>query len=266
MPSSAAPTERPLSGRHAIVTGASRGIGLAVVNELARLGADITLLARDLTVVEKNREAVMAAHGVKAAALACDVASEASVNAAFEQAVALLGKPQILINNAGVSGSAPFHKMSAEHWRQMMAANLDGVFYASRAAVPLMLGGDYGRIVTIASITGLKGSAYIAAYSASKHGAVGLTRSLAMELATKHITVNAICPGYVATDMTERTIDNIVAKTGRTREDALAGVLKAERQARLVTPEEVAATAGFLCLPAAAAITGEAISLTGGEI
>ena len=257
---------RPLAGRHAVVTGASRGIGLAVVRELARLGADITLMARDVATIAANRDEVVKVFGVKAVAIACDVTSEASVEAAFEQSFQAQGKPQILVNNAGVSGSAPFHKMTAEHWRQMMAANLDGVFFASRAGVRLMLGGDYGRIVTIASITGLKGSPYIAAYSSSKAGAVGLTRALAAELATKNITVNAICPGYVATDMTERTLDNIVAKTSRSREDALAGVLKAERQARLVTSEEVASAAAYLCLPAAGAITGQAIALTGGEV
>lgn len=257
---------RPLSGRHALVTGASTGIGLACARELARLGADVSLFARDAARVADHAAELARIHGVKTHAGACDVTQQPSVEAGFATAVAALGAPRILINNAGISGSAPFHKMTAEHWHEMIAVNLNGVFFACRAAVPLMLGADYGRIVTIASVLGLKGSAYVAGYNASKHGAVGLTRALAVELATKNITVNAICPGYVATEMTERTISNIMAKTGRGRDEAVAGILKAERQGRLVTPEEVAATAGFLCLPEAGSTTGQTIALTGGEV
>jgi NAD(P)-dependent dehydrogenase (short-subunit alcohol dehydrogenase family) len=188
------------------------------------------------------------------------------VEAAFAAATAANGEVEILVNNAGVAGSAPFHRMDSAHWRQLIDTNLTGNFLCARQVYPAMRKAGWGRIVNIASTAGLKGYPYIAAYTASKHGAIGLTRALALEAARTGVTVNAVCPGYTETDIVRGTIDNIVAKTGRSADEALGELTAHNPQARLIQPWEVAETVAWLCLAAADSITGQSIAVAGGEV
>ncbi len=250
----------PLEGRHAVVTGATRGIGRAIAETLARLGADVTLMGRDRALLDAGA-AVLGGRAV-----ICDVTDESSVEAAFATATDAAGAVEILVNNAGIGASAPFHRMDTEHWRGIIDTNLNGTFYCSRSVFPAMRETGWGRIVNVASTAGLKGYGYIAAYAASKHGVVGLTRALAIEAAARGVTVNAVCPGYTDTDIVAETVANIVSKTGRTADEARAELAHHNPQGRLVQPWEVAETVAWLCLPASAAITGQSIVVAGGEI
>jgi NAD(P)-dependent dehydrogenase (short-subunit alcohol dehydrogenase family) len=258
-------TERLLSGRHAVVTGGGRGIGAAVALELARLGADLTLMGRTLEPLESVRSACDE-HDVHTRRVLVDVTDEQSVRYAFESAAAELGPVHVLVNNAGIAGSAPFKRMELAHWRRMLDVNATGTFLCSRQVVDGMTGTGWGRIVNIASVAALRGYAYIAAYAASKHAVLGLTRSLALELATTGVTVNAVCPGYTETDMLERTVANIVSATGRGDATARTELSRWNPQGRFVQPQEVAATVAWLCLPSSASITGQAIAVAGGEV
>lgn len=250
-----------LAGRHAVVSGASKGIGAAVSRELHALGAAVTLLGRDEAAL-----AALAAELPGSLPLVADVADEASVLSAVASARERAGPVTILVNNAGIGPSAPFLKTRNETWSTVMRTNLDGTVFLCRAALPDMLAAGWGRIVNIASTAGLRGYAYVSAYCASKHAVVGLTRALAMEVVRKNITVNAICPGYVATDLLERSLENIVAKTGCSREEAAAQLRATNPQDRFVEPGEIAATVRYLCLPGAESITGQSLAIAGGEI
>ncbi len=252
-------SDRPLSGRHALITGGGRGIGAAVADALAGLGADLTLVGRDAAVLEAKAAGIP---GVSVTAIVGDVNDEESMAAAFERA----GPVSILINNAGIAESAPFARIDDGHWERTIATNLTGTFRCTRIAYPAMAKAGWGRIVNIASTAGLKGYAYTVAYCASKHGVVGLTRALAMEAARTGVTVNAVCPSFTDTDMATRAIANIVAKTGRGEDEALKELASINPQGRLVLPEEVAETVAWLCLPSSAAITGQAIAIAGGEV
>jgi NAD(P)-dependent dehydrogenase (short-subunit alcohol dehydrogenase family) len=254
-------TVAALAGRHTVVTGAGRGIGAAVVDALAAAGGRITLMGRNEAALHAK-----AAGLAKAQAIRCDVTDEATVDTAFARAAEAFGPVAILVNNAGAAESAPFARTSLELFRRMLDANLIGTFLCSRAALPGMLEGGFGRIVNVASIAGLKGAAYVSAYCAAKHGVIGLTRALALETAAKGITVNAVCPSYTDTDMVQSAIATITRKTGRSEAEALAELLKKNPQHRLVRPEEVAATVLWLCSPGAEAITGQAIAIAGGEV
>jgi NAD(P)-dependent dehydrogenase (short-subunit alcohol dehydrogenase family) len=198
--------------------------------------------------------------------VAADVSDPESVKKAFDSARTRFGEIAILVNNAGQAASAPFLKTDSDLWRRMMAINLDGTFHCTQAALPGMLAGGWGRIVNIASTAGLIGYGYVTAYCAAKHGVVGLTRALALEVATKGVTVNAVCPGYTDTDIVKETVANIAAKTGRTAEQAQAELTSRNPQKRLVRPEEVANAVAWLCLPGSEAITGQAIAVAGGEV
>jgi len=245
---------------HALVTGGSRGIGREIASTLSRAGATVTVLGRHRAALD---EAI--ASGAAHFAEVADVADQAAVGAAIAAATAR--EPiDVLVANAGIAESVPFAKSDAALFRRMIDVNLMGVVYAIQAALPSMRNRPYGRIVAIASTAGLKGYAYVSAYSAAKHAVVGLVRSLAIELASSPITVNAVCPGFTDTDLVAASVDNIMKKTGRTREQALAELAKHNPQGRLVTPKEVADTVLWLCSEGAGAITGQAIAVAGGEI
>jgi len=251
-----------LQGRHALVTGGGRGIGAAIARQLLAAGATVTVLGRRLDVVQ----ALAAEQPERLHAVSADVSDAAQVAAAFASARERFGPLAILINNAGQAGSAPLLKTDAQLWQQMLAVNLTGTFLCTQAALPNMLAEGWGRIVNVASTAGLTGYAYVSAYCAAKHGVIGLTRALALEVAKKGVTVNAVCPGYTETDILLESIANVVAKTGRSVEAARAGFAAGNPQGRLVQPDEVADTVRWLCGAAASAITGQSIAVCGGEI
>jgi len=256
-----------LANRLALITGGGRGIGRAIALAYAAEGADVVVAARTTAQVESVAQEISSQFPVKALALACDVSQATSVDEMFKATEQFFGRtPDILVNNAGIAESAPITKTDDDLWNKHLAINLSGSFYCTRAALTSMVTRGWGRIVNIASIAGKTGAPYIAAYSASKHGMLGLTRSTALEVAAKGITVNAICPGYVDTDMTTRGVENITKKTGRSAEEALAAIRKMSPQNRLVTSEEVAALALLLASEDGGAINGQAINVDGGSV
>jgi NAD(P)-dependent dehydrogenase (short-subunit alcohol dehydrogenase family) len=255
-----------LDNRLTLITGGGRGIGRAIALVFAREGASVVVAARSLDQIESVANEVRASGGI-AAAIACDVADAASVQRMFSQIRDQFSRgPDILVNNAGIAESATVDKTSDELWQRHIGVNLSGTFFCTRAVVPEMMASGWGRIINIASIAGKTGAPYIAAYSASKHGVLGLTRSVALEVALKGVTVNAICPGYVDTEMTSRGIENITAKTGKNADDALAALKRMSPQNRLVTSEEVAALAVLLASEDGRGINGQAINVDGGTV
>ncbi|HET9952450.1 MAG TPA: SDR family NAD(P)-dependent oxidoreductase [Candidatus Eisenbacteria bacterium] len=259
---SATRAEKPLAGRGAVVTGAGSGIGAAVARALADAGAAVVLAARTTAGVESVAASIRAAGG-RAWGVGCDVTEEASVRALGEEARRRLGDVDILVNNAGEALSAPLAKTTLSDWSRMLAVNATGVFLCTREFAPAMAERRRGRIVTVASTAGLSGGKYIGAYAAAKHAAIGFTKSAALELADRGVTVNAVCPGYADTPMTERTIANVAARTGLGRDAALAAILEAGGQTRLVAPGEVAAEVRRLSLDEASGITGQSIVING---
>jgi 3-hydroxybutyrate dehydrogenase len=251
----------------AFITGGGRGIGRAIAKALALEGARIAVAARTLDQVTQTAEEISDETKTEALAIDCDVSELESVQRAFARFRQKFGRgPDILVNNAGIAESAHLTKTSDDLWQRHLAINLTGSFYCMREALPQMLERGWGRIINIASIAGKTGAPYIAAYSASKHGLLGLTRSVALEVAAKGITVNAICPGYVDTEMTTRGIENITQKTGRSSEEALETLKRMSPQNRLVTSEEIAAVAMLLVSEAGRGINGQAINVDGGTV
>jgi NAD(P)-dependent dehydrogenase (short-subunit alcohol dehydrogenase family) len=248
-----------LTGQHAVVTGGSRSIGKVIAAALIDYGASVTIMGRSLDSLEA------AAKALRANAVTVDVTQAESVERAFVEAQSY-GAINILINNAGHAESAPFRRTTLDLWEQMMNVNLTGTYLTTRAVVPGMVERGYGRIVNIASTAALTGYAYVTAYCAAKHGVVGLTRALALELAKSGVTVNAVCPGYTDTDMLAESISNIVAKTGQSVDEARTQLASTNPQGRFVKPEEVAHSVLWLCLPGSDAITGQAIAIAGGEV
>lgn len=256
--------ELELQGQHAVVTGGGSGIGAGVAAELLRRGARVTLMGRDLARLQAQCAALASMGAV--AAQRCDVGDEASVQAAFTRAAASgFGPVSLLVNNAGQVQTALLARTTLAQWEQMLRVNLTGTFLCTQQVLPGMLAAGQGRIINVASTAALKGYAYVAAYCAAKHGVLGLTRALALEVATKGITVNAVCPGYTETEIVEQAIKTIVAKTGRTPEQAKQELCAANPQGRLIQPEDVAKTVAWLASPGAAGVNGQAIAVCGGE-
>lgn len=257
-----------LANRTAFVTGGGRGIGRAIAFSFAREGARVFVVARTVAEIERVASELRAECGEQSASHGvCDVADPRSVAHAFDEAREFFGRgADILVNNAGIAESAKLTETTDEFWQRHLAVNLSGTFYCMRAALPSMVERGWGRVVNVASIAGKTGAPYIAAYSASKHGVLGLTRSAALEVAAKGVTVNAVCPGYVDTLMTARAVEHIKAKTGRKREESLEAIKRMSPQNRLVTSEEVAAVALLLASEEGRGITGQAINVDGGTV
>jgi NAD(P)-dependent dehydrogenase (short-subunit alcohol dehydrogenase family) len=254
----------PLSGRHAFVTGASRGIGATIAAALAADGARVSLIGRDATRLDPL--AAELGGPDRAVPVVADVTDAASVREAFATARRRLGPVDILVNNAGQAASAKFTDTDEALWHRILGVNLTGTYLCTREAVGDMLQAGFGRIVNIASTAGLRGAAYISAYATSKHAVIGLTRSLALEYATRNITVNAVCPGYTDTDMVRQAVGNIRAKTGRSESEALASITATNPQRRLIAPAEVSNAVLWLCRPGTESVTGQSIVIAGGEV
>ena len=249
-----------LNGKIALITGGGRGIGRAIAHTFARHGALVAVAARTTEQVEK------VANEIGGISVVCDVSDPGSVTQMFTDVRERLGDIDILVNNAGIAESATLITTSDELWSRHLAINLSGTFYCTRAALPAMLKKKWGRIINVASIAAKTGAAYIAAYTASKHGVLGLTRSVALEVAAAGVTVNAICPGYVDTEMVSRGIERVVTRTGRSADEALEALKKMSPQNRLATVEEVAAVALLLASDAGRGINGQGINVDGGSV
>jgi NAD(P)-dependent dehydrogenase (short-subunit alcohol dehydrogenase family) len=254
----------PLAGLHAVVTGASRGIGAVIAASLVAEGVRVSLFGRDRAAL--GRVAQELGGDERALAVTTDVTDSESVEKAFNDARIHFGAVQLLVNNAGQAASAKFTDTDEKLWNGLFAVNLHGTYLCCRQAVPDMLSTGFGRIVNVASIAGLRGAAYISAYVSSKHAVIGLTRALALEYASRGITVNAVCPGFVDTDIVKSAVANIVSKTGRSEAEALAALVASNPQRRLIEPREVADTVMWLCRPGSESVTGQSIVLAGGEV
>lgn len=246
--------------KHALVTGGGSGVGKAIALALAEAGVEVTICGRRLDALE-----AVAAENPRIHVLVADITDEASVTALYSQASDARGAFDIVVANAGAAESAPAHKTSLALWQNTMAVNLTGAFLTARSAIEPMKRAGKGRIVFVASTAGLKGAPYVSAYVASKHGVIGLMRSLALELARTGVTVNAVCPGYVETPMLERTLANIMAKTGRDEVGARKELTRDNPQGRIIEVDEVADTVLWLCGDGARSVNAQAISISGGE-
>lgn len=246
--------------RHALITGAGTGIGEAISRQLHAEGYRVTLLGRR----REPLETLSASLGERSQAVTGDVTDRAGMTAAFATAREYFGDIEILVNSAGMAPTAPFHRLDFNDWQRTMDVNVNGVFHCTQIALANMLSKGWGRIVTIASVAALRGFPYVSGYCASKHAVLGMTRAVALEVATQGVTVNAICPGYVDTDIVRTAIAEIVSKTGRTEEDAMQHFTQSNPQGRLVDASEVATAVSWLCSDGAASVTGQAVAIDGG--
>src|SRR6266550_474565 len=259
-------SSRSLEAQHAVITGGSRGIGAAIARALAVRGAKVTIMSRSIDELKNQAELLRRDLGATVNAIVCDVVDPASIRNAFARAVETSGSVQVLVNNAGAAEGAPFAKLTRDIWDRMIAINLTSAFACSAEVIPAMLAAKAGRIVNIASTAGLRGYKTMTAYCAAKHGVVGLTRALALETAKHGITVNAVCPGYTDTDLTDASVSNLASVFKVTEDDARAMLVRTIPRGSLITPAEVAAAVAWLCAPDSAAVTGIALPIAGGEI
>ncbi len=266
LPNAAVPLALRPTPPRVLVTGATRGIGAAIAQALAGAGWHVTLAGRSRAALEEVRVTLPIVEGMTHDCVELDVTDASSVARAFTEVHAKGGALQALVNNAGVVETGPLARLAHATWDRMLAVNLTGVFLCTQAALPPMLAARAGRIVNIASTAGQKGYAYCTAYAAAKHGVLGMTRSLALEVAAQGLSVNAVCPGYTDTAIVRDGVARIVAATGRSEGDALATFSQSSPLQRLVRPDEVAATVRWLCTDAPAALTGQALSVSGGEV
>jgi NAD(P)-dependent dehydrogenase (short-subunit alcohol dehydrogenase family) len=255
----------PLEGRAAVVTGGGRGIGAAIARALAAEGARVVVAARTSSEVDAVATSIGDAGGT-AWATTCDVTDATSVDALAAAAEERLGTVDILVNNAGLAHSAPIAKTTLDDWRRILDVNATGTFLCTRAFLPTMMERGWGRVVNVASMAGLIGDRYISAYAAAKHAVVGFTRCAGAEAARHGVTVNAVCPGYVNTDLTRESIARIVRTTGRSEEEALTAILATSGQRRLIDPEEVARAVVDLCREESSDVNGQAIVIAGLEV
>ncbi len=255
-----------LRGKHAIVTGGGRGLGRTIAAELAAAGANVTVMGRDITTLESAWSELSGRYGIHARAVRCDVTDSGSVSVAFADATDAMGSAHILVNNAGQAQSAPFADTQLDMWQRTLDVNLTGVFLCTQQVLPAMVRATSGRIVNIASTAALRGYSGLAAYCASKHGVLGMTRALALEVAKSGITVNAVCPGYTEGGMSDQAIAAIMAHRNVSADEALNVLTRNNPLRRLTTQEEVAATVAWLCSADSSAITGQAIAVAGGEV
>ena len=247
-----------LEGRHALVTGGGTGIGASAAAHLHAAGAKVTLLGRRMEPLQQTAERI------GGYAVSCDVTQPGQIAKAFEEARTLNGPIELLVVNAGIAESAPFHKMTRESWDRIIATNLTAAFDCAQAALPDLLKSENGRLVFVASVASLRGVPYAAHYAASKHGLLGLARSLAAEYAKTNLTVNAVCPGYVDTPMTDQSIARVSAITGRSEDDSRSAIVNMNASGRLVDPDGIASMILTLCLPQSRDINGAAVTIDGG--
>ena len=250
--------DRPLEGRHALITGGGTGIGAATAEALHAAGARISLLGR------RMEPLLDVARGIDGSAIQCDVTDHDSIHRAFDEARQKNGLIDLLIVNAGIAESAPFHKMTRESWDRIIAVNLTGAFDTVQAGLPDLLKSEDARVVFIASVASLRGVPYAAHYAASKHGLLGLMRSMAAEYAKSKMTVNAVCPGYVDTPMTDQSVARVSQITGRGEGDARSAITNMNASGRLVDPKAIGNLVLTLCLPLSRDINGAAVTIDGG--
>ena len=249
-----------IRGKHALVTGGGTGVGRAIALALADTGVAVTICGR-----RKAKLEAVAGENARIFPIAADITDEAAMAGLYAEAEELRGPFDIVVANAGGAESSPAHRTSLADWQRALDLNLTGSFLTVKPALGGMAKRKAGRIVFVASTAGLKGYAYVAPYVAAKHGVVGLMRALATETVKSGVTVNAVCPGFVETDMLEESVQRIVRTTGRTVEQTRASLAATNPQGRFIQPQEVAAAVLWLCSEAAGSITGQAISLSGGE-
>lgn len=256
----------PFDSLHAVVTGGSRGIGQAVARRLAAQGASVTVVGRTEAPLRALADELAEAQRRPMHAAVADVTDAGAVARAIASAREALGPVAILVNNAGAVESTPFLRLTEKRWRALLDVNLTSAFLCTQAALPDMLAAGWGRVVNVASVVGVTGAPYVSAYVAAKHGLVGLTRSLAVEVAKKGVTVNAVCPGYVDTDLVATSVEALHAATGLPADDLRDALVRHNPVGRMLTPDEVASSVAWLCQPEQAMVTGHALVLSGGEV
>lgn len=261
-----AASARVLDGEHAVVTGGSRGIGAAIAGELARAGASVTLISRSGDALRHHADSLRKETGVKVGFAECDVTDGPAIKGAVATATTESGPVTILVNNAGAAEGAPFAKMTRDIWDRMISVNLTSAYLFCAEVIPEMLEAQRGRIVNVSSTAGLRGYKTMTAYCAAKHGVIGLTRALALETAKHGITVNAVCPSYTDTQLTDGSVEKLAGVLGRTLDEAREMLVRTIPRGSLITPEEVAGAVAWLCSPAAAGVTGIALPIAGGEV